>query len=109
LSKNTYYEITDSLKQFFDDKIIMFDNLDMTITYFISNESYTVFIVTTGYLADLLPKPMGVGIKNVFSVIDPLNVWVWGDYETSYLATDGFSDYEGDTSTAEFLDYTMGI
>lgn len=108
-SKNTYYEITNALKMFFNDKIVMFDNLDMTITYFISNEAYNIFIITTAYLSNLLPKPMGVGIYGIFTVIDPLNVWSWGNYESSTLATDGFSDYESGQSTAEFLDYSMRL
>jgi hypothetical protein len=108
-SQNTYFEITAALKQFFGTKIVMYDQLNMKINYFISDEVTNVLIISIAELAGLLPKPMGVLIDGIYAVPDPINVWAWGDYEASYLSTGGFSDYEIGLSTASFLDYTMRI
>jgi hypothetical protein len=107
VSNNSLYDVNSILYSFFGTDIIIFDQLDMTIVYFIKSD--IARIIGIAYDQNLLPKPMGVLIVGVFIVPDPAKLWGF----TSYTATSGytvsFSDYVTGFADATILSYTDGI
>lgn len=93
--------ITESLSTFFDDSIILKDNYDMSITYFIGDTSAA--LVKAALQKEVLPKPAGVRVE----LIDGNRFLGFADAERvdsipSYMV--GFNDaVDGLIKTGGFL------
>lgn len=101
-STNSAEDIAGILYTYFGPDLILFDQFDMTISYFVN--ASIARIVGIAYQESLLPKPMGVQISGVFSVADTLKVWSLISQTRNNSAVGGFSDYATSSDTI-FLDY----
>jgi len=90
-TQNSLYEIATILFEYFSNQIILFDQFDMTISYFVKDSISR--IISIAYQEDLLPKPMGVQISGVFAVEDPLIVWGIKSQARGNTGIGGFIDY----------------
>ena len=106
VSNNSLSEINKILYDFFGTDIVVFDQLDMTMSYFVkSNISRIISIANS---QNLLPKPAGVFI-GVFTSIDVAKLWGLNDYSQPSYYTTGFSDYTSGFVDSKMLDYTDRI
>jgi hypothetical protein len=96
------YEISDILYGFFGTDIILYDQLDMSLFYFVKSTISKIILITASQ--NILPKPMGVEIS-IFSLDDPSLAWGFNDYQSAALYEIGFSDYSTGYSNARFLNY----
>jgi hypothetical protein len=103
-SKNTLEEISKALWQSFGSELVCFDNADMTIAYLI--KPATTSLVKIAIDAGLLPKPMGVRISGVFSIIDPTKLLGFSNYDYDNGNTVGFSTYESGFNGQNWLNYS---
>ncbi len=90
-SDNTLYTIDNLLWAFFGDTLVVYDQADMTLTYFVTGSASRTAILAVSQ--SLLPKPMGVRITAVFQVLGPTNVFSFQLYEYETGSTTGFCDY----------------
>jgi hypothetical protein len=101
-SNNSMYEISDILYGFFGTDIILYDQLDMSLFYFVKSTISKIILIAASQ--NILPKPMGVEIS-IFSLDDPSLAWGFNDYQSAALYEIGFSDYSTGYSNARFLNY----
>ncbi len=83
-----FKDIKETIFNFFDD-LNVFDNLDMSLSYFTGENLSS--IINVAISQDYLPRPACVGIK-VFSVKFPKKMFGFNDYLKS-TSNVGFSDY----------------
>lgn len=83
-SNNTLYSIQSYLDTFFPGLITVTDNLDMTLTYYVSS---AVPLDPTSTLKYFLPKPMGVGINIIITNANYTRVL--SDGSTTRVLSDG--------------------
>jgi hypothetical protein len=101
-SNHSLYDINQIVFGLFGTDILVYDQLDMTLSYFVkSNISRIIKIAAE---QKLLPKPMGVGI-NIFALDDPTKVWGFNDYRSDALYSVGFSSYLTGFADARVLNY----
>jgi hypothetical protein len=79
--------ISSSLFQFFGDSIVMTDNYDMTITYFVGDSSNE--LIQAAIQKEVLPRPAAVGLQVIdgnrfFGFADAFNQDVTGDYVVGF-------------------------
>lgn len=103
ISSNTLYEMNNILYDFFGTDLILCDQLDMSLSYFVNPNISRIISIANEQ--NLLPKPMGVLISGVFESSDPTKVWGWSDYIIDSGFTTSFSDYVTGESDATFLSY----
>lgn len=101
-SNNSMYEISTILYGFFGTDIILYDQLDMSLFYFVKSSISKIILIA--YEQKILPKPMGVQLS-IFSLDDPSLVWGFNDYQTESQFEIGFSDYIDGYSNAVLLNY----
>jgi len=106
-SDNTLANIVSMMYEFFGTDLIVCDQCDMSMSYYI--DSAVIRIVTIAKGVNLLPKPMGVLLTGVFAVNSTTDVWAMTDYTRDTGATIGFSSYTGGWAAAEFLNYGNAI
>lgn len=102
-SQATFYEIATILNDFFGSDIVFCDQQDMSISYFVVQSIER--IISIAYDAGLLPKPMGVLLSGVFSVLNPDAVWGFTDYTYDTGFDVGFSNYTDGLAWAYLLNY----
>lgn len=102
-STNNLSDINKFLFDFFGTNLILCDQADMTISYFVNPEISRIIAIASEQ--NLLPKPMGVLICGVFESSDPLSIWGFSDYTVDNGLSIGFSDYETGSSNGTFLSY----
>jgi hypothetical protein len=106
-SDHSVKSITDSIFAFFNTSVLVKDNLDMTMTYFVGD--YSNSLIRAALQKKVLPKPMGVRLEALngnqfFGFADAANL----DIERSYLS--GFNDAAvGFTQEGRFLSSTYDI
>lgn len=103
VSPNTLYDMNAFIYDFFGTNLILCDQTDMTISYFVKAEQSR--IIAIAYEQNLLPKPMGVLISGVFAVDDTNKIWGFSDYQYDNNMTVAFSDYETGAVDSHFLSY----
>jgi hypothetical protein len=91
ISQNSLSEIASILYTYFDTDLILFDQFDMSISYFASDSISR--IIGIAYQENLLPKPMGVEVTGVFVVDDPAKVWSLKSETRNNTPIGGFTDY----------------
>lgn len=87
-SNHSLYDVSKSMQRFFDGQIVVKDNYDMTMTYFITQTDALIKAIIE---KNALPKPSGVEIEAIdgnefFSFADANNL----DGQANYLI--GFND-----------------
>ena len=96
---NTLGEIQQLLWNSFGSELYLYDNQDMTFSYYvIANPSaFTLLALTalspTTNLQLLLPKPCGVGVTGIYQVANPLIIFGFTRYATPALNPTGLSRY----------------
>jgi hypothetical protein len=103
MCQNCLYEVNAFLHEIFGDYLVVFDQLDMSISYFVT--PIISRIVGIAYDQNLLPKPMGVLISGLFVVDAIEDIWGFTDYIGTSWSTIGFSSYSA-WSAATMLDYS---
>lgn len=103
ISTNTLYDMNAILFEFFGTDLIVCDQLDMSLSYFVKPEISRIIGIAKEQ--NLLPKPMGVLICGVFESVDSTKLWGFSDYVIDNGFTTGFSDYVSGESDAVFLSY----
>lgn len=93
ISRNSLYEITTILYEYFSNDIVLMDQCDMTMSYFTKDPISR--IIGIAYTENLLPKPMGVELTGVFAVVDIDKVWSLK------------SEFRGNTPVGGFIDYNL--
>lgn len=101
------YEINTALSELFGEGIFCGDQLDMSVSYFVTPELSRIMQIA--YNESLLPKPMGVNITGLISFSSVDDLWGLGDYTKDSGSTIGFSDYSTGWADATMLDYTDRI
>jgi hypothetical protein len=89
--------ISSSLFQFFGDDIIMTDNYDMTITYFIGENASE--LIQAAIQKEVLPRPAAVGLQVIdgnkfFGFADATDIDKTGDYVVGFNDATTFNDYQ---------------
>jgi len=97
--------ISSSLFQFFGNDIIMTDNYDMTMTYFIGENASE--LIQAAIQKEVLPRPAAVGLQVIdgnkfFGFADATDIGKVGDYVIGFNDATTFNDYQ------EFLTDGMG-
>jgi len=100
------YEINEALTSLFGTGVFCADQLDMSLSYFVSDELSR--IMTIAHNESLLPKPMGVLISGLFSFASIGDLWGLTDYTRTSGSTIGFSSYSA-WADATMLDYVDRI
>lgn len=96
------YDIQTLLINFFQSSIRVIDNENMTLDYFVFGESSTLLSVLIKQ--DMLPRPMGVGIKAVYD-LPYKHVYGFQSYKTQSYPLVGFNtytDYDEETSWLKY-------
>lgn len=103
VSKYSLGEINSILFSFFGTDVVLFDQMDMSISYFVKPTIARIIQIAKN--ENILPKPMGVIISGIYSVEDFNQFWKFKDteYDTGY--TIGFSDYNTGWSNSHILSY----
>lgn len=102
---SSMYDIVTLLNQFFPGQILVFDHLNMTMTYVISGEIGSLNLVLLMIAQGLLPVPMAVGLAVVYVPIAP-NVFGFSTYEEEANNSTPFNTYENYNLTWHWLDYS---
>jgi hypothetical protein len=102
ISQNCLYEINAILHEVFGDSVVVFDQFDMTISYFVTTEVSRIMGIALDQ--NLLPKPMAVLISGLFSLDIITDLWGLTAYESTSWSTIGLSSYSG-WADATMLDY----
>lgn len=105
-SNNSLYEINSILFELFGSDILVYDQLDMTISYFVKTSIARIIDIASEQ--KLLPRPMAVGL-NVFALDDPAKVWGFNDYRKDSIFLVGFSDYVTGFVDAKLLNYNNKV
>lgn len=106
MSNNSLSKINEILYEFFGTDITVFDQLDMTMSYFVKSNISRIISIANNQ--NLLPKPAGVFLS-VFTSIDVTKLWGLNDYIGSSYYTTGFSNYTSGFVDSIILDYTDRI
>lgn len=99
-SNHSVKQIDDSLFAFFGTEVVMTDNQDMTMTYFVPNDKTA--ILTVALQKGVLPKPMGVGLITVERDRDVFAFYVGSSVPTGVQGFSQYSDFDqqkGETLT----------
>jgi hypothetical protein len=102
ISNFSMYDIVTIINEAFGTLVVVGDSQNMKMSYFVA-ESISR-IATIARNEALLPKPMGVGIFYLFSLLDPTKLWGFASYLTTNNATIGFSSYAA-WADGELLNY----
>lgn len=105
-SLNGLHEINDLLFSFFALNLIMIDQRDMSLSYFVLPASARIVLIAAD--ENLLPKPMGVEITGIFQMDDISLLWGLTDYIEDSGFDVGLSTYAGWTD-ADVLEYEYRI
>ena len=97
------WDIQSLLIDFFQDQIRVFDNLNMTMDYFVFGESSTLISVLIKQ--DMLPRPTGVGIKAVYD-LPYKKVYGFQTYNTQSYPVIGFNSYENYDEETSWVSYS---
>ena len=106
ISNFSLYEIIEIINDAFGVDVVVLDGRNMKMAYFVADSISR--IATIARDEGLLPKPMGVGIVYLYSLIEPAHLWGLSSYLVDTGATVGFSSYAG-WAAGELLDYTDRI
>ena len=102
ISNFSLYEIVEIMNDAFGIDVVVLDGCNMKMSYFVADSISR--IATIARDEGLLPKPMGVGIAYLYSLIDPKKLWGFASYLRDTGATVGFSSYSA-WADAELLGY----
>lgn len=103
ISQNCLDGVNDLLSEVFSGDVIVLDQLDMSISYFVKVEISRILAIAAAQ--NLLPKPMGVLISGVFAVDIFDEIWGLTDYDSTSWSTIGLSSYATGFVDAVTLDY----
>ena len=103
----TTQSIHDLLLLFFGTNVTYFDNQNMTITYFITPASKRV--VDLAYNTNLLPKPMGVRIGQIFAIPNPSGIFTYANYEVITQPAEGYNDYNEPLNGLTMINYVDAL
>lgn len=103
VSQNCSYGVNELLNEVFGSGVVLFDQFDMTISYFVKTEISR--IMSIAYAQNLLPKAMGVLISGLFAIDVIEDLWGITDYNSVSWSIIGFSDYSTGFADAIMLDY----
>lgn len=104
LTTAAVFEIVDT---FFQDEVSVFDNMNMSLTYYINPNAGR--LVELALDVGLLPKPMGVRIQAIFNIPDPSSIYSITDYGSEFFPDDGLNDYNSPDNGKVFLDYRNAL
>ncbi len=89
-SDMTLYSIQNALWETFGAAILAFDFTDMAMGYYVATASSRYAEIAIGM--DLIPKPMGVGLRGIYIVPNPLEVFGLQDSANPNGNTTGLGD-----------------
>ncbi len=92
---------------FFGNSIIVFDNANMTLSYFINSNLATETLLRDFIRLDLLPRPMGVNLAAIVYAVGLDNYFAFSSYYLPWpTGVSGFDSYYSGISTTG--DTTLG-
>lgn len=100
---SSLWDIQTLLLDFFSGSIRALDNLNMTMDYFVFGESN--ILVNVLIKQDMLPRPMGVGIKVVYD-LPYKDVYGFQTYKTQSFPVVGFNTYANYNEETSWLKYS---
>jgi hypothetical protein len=103
ISQHCLYGVNELLHDVFGDSVIVCDQYDMTISYFVTTELSRILSIALAQ--NLLPKPMGVLISGLFSSDVIADFWGLTSYSSTSWSTIGLSAYATGFVDATMLDY----
>lgn len=103
-SNHSFYDIANSLNDFFPGQILVSNNYNMTNTFFVTEDFED--IVKIALDMDVLPVPMAVGVKIILIREVPFFAFATYDHPNVNGNVEGFSDYTNfATKDGQFLEY----
>ena len=97
------WEIQSLLIDFFLGSIRAIDNLNMTMDYFVFGESN--ILINVLIKQDMLPRPMGVGIRAVYD-LPYKDVYGFQTYKTQSYPVVGFNTYANYNEETSWIKYS---
>lgn len=101
-SNSSHYDIDTALSNFFGTQVHAESQGNMEMTYFIPADAERVIIAAIQ--KDVLPRPMGVGLKYVIVQSNPFFAFATYDYTYAFYRT-GFRDYNNPNKKGEMMNY----
>lgn len=101
-------DIADLCREFLNNEVLVFDNFNMSLTYYVSEKNPFLQVLVKG---DYLPRPQAVGIGIILVVPDTAELFGYVDYlrPDGILNNTGYNDYYGSQDLKSFLDYDWTI
>jgi hypothetical protein len=102
--------IDDGLYTFFEDVLVMVNNTDMTITYFVQGGQETSNLALIAFQKGVLPKPMGVKIEGI--ILRNKKMFSFIKYNSNLISdkVTGFTNYSsGFSKEGEMLNYEKAL
>jgi len=106
-SDSSLSSINSLLSGFFGNQIICFDQLNMTMSYWVTSALGNLSSLAVTY--DLLPRPMGVAISAIFNAGTTTKIFAFQSYNTSTGYTTGFSSYATGFNNYAFMNYSFQV
>lgn len=100
---SSLWDIQTLLINFFSGSIRAIDNLDMTMDYFVFGESN--ILINVLIKQDMLPRPMGVGIRAVYD-LPYKDVYGFQTYKTQSYPVVGFNTYANYNEETSWIKYS---
>ena len=85
------------LNNFFGNNLTVFDNQNMSMSYFFNSRIGSVPLLEAFVELDLLPRPMGVRLSSLIYAVGLDNVFGFGSYYAPPFEISGMSSYYGTT------------
>lgn len=97
--KGSLLDIETLLKQYFGNSMLVFDNANMTLSYFFNANIGTLALLEAFVLLDLLPRPTGVGLASLIYAVGLDNYFAFSSYYTPWpTGVSGFTSYYDGTT-----------
>ncbi|MDR3244670.1 MAG: DUF2612 domain-containing protein [Elusimicrobiota bacterium] len=112
IAKNTGYpstkDITEVCYNFLCNEIRVFDNQDMTLTYYLSKNNSLIANVLAKN--DYLPRPLGVGIDVILIMPQVDNIFSYSDYEKGVSNnSSGYQTYDDYVQSKPYITYKNAL
>lgn len=97
--KGSLKDIEDLLFQYFGNSILIFDNADMTLSYFFNAAIGSLDLLEAFVNLDLLPRPTGVALSSLIYAVGLDNYFAFSSYYVPWPSgVSGFNSYYDGTT-----------
>ena len=102
-------DIDDFINFYFPGNILVFDLLNMRMSYMLSTSVGSFDLIQRVIVGNLLPKPMGVGLGVIIYAPVVSDFFGFRTYEAESPSSTPFNSYEDYQTDWLWLDYTYGL